>query len=170
MQPRTNFMLRLLLGLAVLTLGCQSVLDVELPDFFSSTPQVSWPHSTFVPPTKRTQIVKGQAVELETYHLSPDKLTRIEIAVNGQPLRSEETAGLAAFPAGRLNVQVRGDDGGLIQTAQVTPVLSATKQTVSLVVVGTTLGSYDLSVVAFDGSGQAGEAAVQRIEVVEPSW
>ncbi|HRV92473.1 MAG TPA: hypothetical protein P5526_09960 [Anaerolineae bacterium] len=169
MQPSTNFMLRLLLGLAVLTLGCQSLLDVELPSFFGSESEPSWPHSTFVPPTKRTQILQGQPVELETYHLSPNKLTQIEIAVNGQPLRSEETAGAAAFPAGLLNVQVRRDDGGLIQTARVTPVLSATTQTVSLVIVGTTPGSYDLSLVAVDEAGQKGEAVTQRIEVVEPS-
>lgn len=168
MQPRTNFMLRLLLGMAVLTLGCQSLLDVELPSFLNSTPETSWPHSTFVPPTKRTQIRKGQTVELETYHLSTDPLTEIKIFVNDQPLRPDEMTGVAAFPTNLLDVQVRRDDGSLIQPARVTPVLSATNQTVSLVVIGNTPGTYDLKLVAFDQAGQEAPGEVtQRIEVVE---
>ncbi|MCB0163850.1 MAG: hypothetical protein KDI79_06475 [Anaerolineae bacterium] len=170
MQPRTNFMLRLLLGLAVLTLGCQSLLDVEIPSFFSAESETSWPHSTFVPPTKRSQILQGQTVELETYHLSTDPLTEIKIFVNDQPLRPDETTGVKAFPANLLNVQIRRDDGSLIQTARVTPVLSATNQTVSLVVVGNTPGTYDLRLVAFDEAGQEAPGEVtQRIEVVKPA-
>lgn len=169
MESNSKIIMGVIAGLAVLTLGCQSLLDIELPTFGQTADaEMSWPHSTFVPPTKRVQIFTGQALELETYHLSPEQLTDIQIFVNGQPLRSEETAGSTAFPDRLLNVQVRsGEDGRLVQTARVTPALPTSEETVSVVVIGNTPGRYDLSLVAADEAGQEGTPIVQRIEVVE---
>lgn len=168
MQPGSKIIWTIITGLALLTLGCQSLLDIELPSFAQSVVlDEDWPKSTFVHPASRVQTFPGHPLTIETYHLSTEPLTAIKILINGQPLRSEETAGAGAFPVGRLNVQVQTETGDLVQTDRVTPPLPTTKQTVTLLVVGNTPGCYDLSLVATDEAGREGTPVVQRIDVID---
>ncbi|MCB0211448.1 MAG: hypothetical protein KDJ52_19065 [Anaerolineae bacterium] len=167
MQPRSKIIAGIITALAIVTLGCQSLLDIELPSFGQTTAaNISWPHSMFVPPNNRVQIFKGQPLQLETYHLSTSSLSDVQIFVNGLPIRSEETAGTAASPTGLLNVQVQNEQGNLVQTARVTPALPTDKESVSLLVVGNVPGKYDLTLVAVDETGEE-STVTQRIEVLD---
>ena len=159
MQPRGKIIAGIITALAIVTLGCQSLLDIELPSFGQTpTSDLSEPQSMFVPPNKRVQILEGKTLHVETYHISTDQLTDIQILVNGQPLVSQAADAPDTFTAGQkenlIDIKVQGEQGDVIETAQVKPALPTAKKAVSLQIVGNVPGTYDLSLVATDEAGQ----------------
>lgn len=172
MQPTSKIIVGIIAALAIITLGCQSLLDIELPTFgqTQSANISSGPYSMFVPPHKRAQVYEGRPLQIETYHLSTDQLDNIQILVNGRPLVSQAADAPDTFTAGQteslLDVKVQGEQDDLIKTAQVTPLFPTRKRSVSLQIVGNVPGTYDLSVVALDKAGQR-FTTTQRIEVFD---
>lgn len=175
----------LFLGLVLLTIACQA------PEFFRLTligPSQGPVRSNFVPPRDVIRVEVGRPLPLESFHAGPNKLAAVEVFVNGQPIRAEETAGQPAFPVNLASVQVLTRDqpsagnlaglaypsgpcrnlarqGGAVQTNALDLRYPATHWSVCHVWVGLIPGAYDLSVVAIDQTGERGEPVVQRIEV-----
>ena len=184
----------LMISLALFTLACQSLGSFSSSE--SEPPErtpVVLPNSAFVPPAANVQVAVGQPLEITSHHVSPRKvpLTEIEIRVNGQALRTEQTASQPGNFPGRFvaGVQVLRDDNTdqiigtqpellrpiqeneLVGIGQVAPDdrdLSETSQTVTLIWVGYKPGTYDVSLIATDAAGQASNSnqpITQRIEV-----
>ncbi|MBN1993641.1 MAG: hypothetical protein JW953_13150 [Anaerolineae bacterium] len=86
MAKYSTMLIRLILGLTWLTLGCQSLTEATSLGV-ASPPAASgpWPHSTFVPNPANIQVKVGQELYLESRHLSPHGLGALEILVNGKP-------------------------------------------------------------------------------------
>jgi hypothetical protein len=168
MNKKSMIMMRLIVGLTLLTMGCQTIGGLEILGFGEATPTpIPWPHSTFVPPRKSVQVAVGQALQIDSYHLSPERLDKVEIFVNGQPIKSEDTAAAdqaAIFPGQLVNVQVLSEQG-LVQASRVQPEFPSAAETVSLIWVSYIPGTYDLSLIATDTTGHKGQPIVQRIEV-----
>lgn len=185
-QPST-IILSAVLGLALLTLSCQSLPGFEIfgGEEVSAAGQ---PRSHFVPPQQTIQVRVGQPLPLESYHISRNKLSSIKIFINGQPLRTEETAGQSPFPMelAQAQVLVRDqppeanlqaltfpsftcrnliDKGGPVQRNSLDLEFPSSNWTVCHIWIGRVPGTYDLSLVATDRAGQEGEPIVQRIEV-----
>ncbi len=167
--------------LALLTIACQ---------FFESTSldTSGGPHSNFVPPRAIIQVDVGELRPIESYHISKNKLGAVEIFVNGQPVRAEETSGQPTFPMELAAVQVldRGrpapeaftmlkfpaatcrillKKGGSVQTNSLPLKYPSSNWSVCHIWIGHIPGIYDLKVVATDKAGQEGKEIVQRIEV-----
>lgn len=174
----------------VLLAGCQS-----LPGFniFSDTQETSEaaPISNFVDARQTLHAQVGQPLAIASYHRGEGKLTAVETSINGQPLRSEATAGQPNTfpdPLATAQVLVSGQPaqvslqtvtfpslacqhlltfGGPVQTNSLPLSPPSSAWTVCHVWVGQTPGTYDLSLVAVDEAGRKGEPIVQRIEVEE---
>jgi hypothetical protein len=169
--------------------ACQSLPGFNL---FSSDGQQSdqaAPVSNFVDPRQSIQARMGEPLAIASYHRGHDKLATLEISVNGQPLRSEATAGQPnVFPASlaTAEVLVRGQpaqatlqrltypspacqnlttSGGPVQTSSVPLQPPSSVWTVCHIWIGQTPGVYKLSLVAVDEAGHRGEPIVQQIEV-----
>jgi hypothetical protein len=174
-----------LLGLVLLTIACQA------PEFFQLTligPDQGPVRSNFVPPRDVIRVQVGRPLPLESFHAGSNKLAAVEVFVNGQPVRAEETAGQPAFPVNLAAVEVLTRDrppagnlaglaypsapcrslarqGGVVQTNALELRYPASHWSVCHVWIALVPGVYDLSVVAIDQTGQRGEPIVQRIEV-----
>lgn len=176
------------INLLLLLTACQS-----LPGFniFSNEPasDEARPVSNFVDPRQSIQVGVGEPLAIASYHRGYTKLSSVQISVNGQPVRSEATAGqpntfpdtLAAaqvlvrgqpaqaslervsFPSPAC--QYLGQAGGPVQANPLPLVPSSSVWTVCHIWVGHISGTYDLSLVAVDDAQRAGEPIVQRIEV-----
>jgi hypothetical protein len=172
----------------VLLAGCQS-----LPGFniFSSGQETdaAKPRSNFVDARQSIQVGVDEPLAIASYHRGHDKLAALQISINGQPLRSEATAGqpntfpenlataqalvwgqptLAAlanldFPA--ATCENLASAGGPVQSHVLLLTPPSSVWTVCHVWVGHISGSYDLSIVAVDEAQRSGDPIVQRIEV-----
>jgi hypothetical protein len=175
-------------SLTFLTTACQS-----LPGFniFSDTQETdeTAPVSNFVDARQTLRAQVGQPLAIASYHRGEGKLTAVETSINGQPLRSEATAGQPnTFPDALATAQVLVSGqpaqvslqpltfpspacqhlltfGGPVQTNSLPLYPPSSAWTVCHVWVGQTPGMYDLSLVAVDEAGRKGEPIVQRIEV-----
>ncbi len=181
MNKKSNTTVLFATILALLTIACQISETISLDTS-------SVPHSNFVPPRAIIQVEVGQPWPIESYHISKNKLDVVEIFVNGQPLRAEETSGQPTFSTELATVQVldRGrpvheaftvlefpaaicqtllEKGGPVQTNSLALKYPSSTWSVCHIWIGHIPGIYDLSVVATDKADQKGEAIVQRIEV-----
>ncbi len=136
------------------------------------------------------QVAVGHPLHIETYHLSrSSKFGRVDIWVNGQLVRSEQSGGPAAFPDYLAEMQVLGEADGVLSpdfmllpssncqrvgemglTRRLNPIeLKYPSSTWSLchTWVGLTPGTYELKMQATDRAGVKGFPVVQRIEVFE---
>ena len=185
MSKKSNIIVLFATTLALLTMACQLS---EFINFSSIGPAATGVRSNFVPPREIIQVEVGQPWPIESYHISKNKLEKVEIFVNGQPIRAEKTSGQPTFPEGLATVQglIRGrpareaftvlkfpaaacrillDKGGPEQTNSLELKFPSSTWSVCHIWLGYIPGTYDLSVVATDKAGQKGEAIVQRIEV-----
>ena len=155
------------IGLALLTLGCQAVSEFTISSL-EGTPVTAegWPRSTFVPLRERVKVGVGEELHLESHHLSPDKLDKLEILVNGAPAETEaptEKGAIFSHKAGAVKISVDAPPGS--QSNAVQPKLSTSAWTVSMIWIAEVPGTYDLSLKATDMAGQS-DLVTQRIEVV----
>jgi hypothetical protein len=182
------------MGLAFLTLSCRSLGDLNFTAQEAPTPTpVSLPHSTFVPSETAAQVLVGVPLPLETHHLTAlaNRLERLEIFVNGQPVRTEATSGQVTFPPELATIEiVTRNDPERANLAEVVPFLPPTCRevlhigngpvldsplssfpssdwNVCYVWIGCVPGTYDLSMVAIDRAGNRSEVIAQRIEVID---
>ncbi len=168
MNKKSTPIIWLAIGLILLTISCQTFSDIEIfasPDP-TPTPK-SWPHSAFVPPHKSAQVFVGQELQIDSYHVSTEKLKKIEIFVNGQRLRTEESGAAGqtdAFPSGLVNVRVRSEDG-LMSVSSVEPEIPTAGKKLTLIWRAQVPGVYELSMVATDVTSRTGNTIVQQIEV-----
>ncbi len=176
------------LSLAFFITACQS-----LPGFniFSSEPDSgeARPVSNFVDRRQSIQVGVGEPLAIASYHRGYTKLAALQISVNGQPVRSEATAGqpntfpdtLAAaqvlvwgqpsqasveqvsFPS--PTCQYLRQAGGPVQANPLPLAPPSSVWTVCHIWIGHIPGTYDLSLVAVDDAQRAGEPIMQRIEV-----
>jgi hypothetical protein len=183
------------LGLALLTLSCQTLGDFQLGESAAPTPTpVALPHSAYEPPTKKTQVFVGQPIPIETHHLTfmHDRLDSLGIRVNGQPIRTEAAAGPETFPPELATIQVvtRSQpapvspvsfeppsfptcqdaltEQGPVMNSPLSP-FPASVWDVCYIWIGHYPGTYDLSVMVTDTAGRPGEWIFQRIEVIDPT-
>jgi hypothetical protein len=193
-NQNSQIILWLGLGLAVFTLACQTLTDLAVTNATLPTPTpIAWPHSAFVPPLERSQVMLGEPLALETHHLTrmTDQLIALRILVNGQPIRTEETAGQVTFPPELATFHiVTVEQPEQVVLADVEPFLPPTCQdvleqegvvlhsplsrypssdwNVCYIWVGHVPGTYDVSMQVVDSAGNESEFIIQRIEVVEP--
>lgn len=157
------------IGLALLTLGCQAVSEFTSFSLEGTpvTAEGGWPRSTFVPLRERVKVGVGEKLHLESHHLSPDKLDKLEILVNGGPVEAEtptEKGAIFSHKAGAVQISVDAPPGSQANTVQ--PKLSTSAWTVSMTWTAEVPGTYDLSLKATDMAGHPGDLVTQRIEVV----
>lgn len=126
-------------------------------------------------PQETVPVPAGQPVLIETIHLSPTLLDSIAIFINGQPLPSEENAGVTPFPGGYVDLVAHSDDR-VARTGVFRPTWPIREEKLSLLWVGRVPGTYELRLVATrkpDDPQQAevirGNTIVQRIEVQAPA-
>jgi hypothetical protein len=183
-----NIKLAFVLSLTLVITACQS-----LPGFniFSSTAasDEAKPISNFVDLRQSIRVGVGEPLAMASYHRGYTKLSALQISVNGQPVRSEATAGQPnTFPDTLAAVQVLvwgqpprislqqvnfpspacqylRQAGGPVQANPLPLAPSSSVWTVCHIWIGHTPGTYDLSLVAVDDAQRAGEPIVQRIEV-----
>jgi hypothetical protein len=175
------------ISLIIFATACQS-----LPGFniFGTTaePDADAPRSNFVPPRRDIQVGVDQLLPIESYHIGSTKLMTVEIAINGQPLRAEATAGQAnTFPENLAIAQVlvvgqppqadlpqlsfpasvcRNElHDGPVQINMLTLTPPSSAQTVCHIWIGRIPGTYNLSLVAVDTMGRRGQPITQTIEV-----
>ena len=156
-----------LLGLVLVGLGCGAL--PSLADFTveaTATPFVlTGPRSTFVPQRDLVLVQTGEALTLESYHVSNVKLKRLDILVNGQKIRTEATsASGGTFSPDLATVQIVSDDQPVV-AANATPSLSTSAWTISLQWVGHIPGTYELTLQVTDSNEQTSDPVTQRIEV-----
>ena len=155
------------IGLAWLALGCQAV--TEFTGFsLEGTPVTAeqWPHSTFVPARKSVQVGVGEELHLESHHMSPDRLDRLEILVNDEPViveASSEEGAIFSYKANTVQIFVDAPLAG--QANSVQPKLSTSAWTVSMIWIADLPGTYDLSLRATDKLQRRRDFITQRIEV-----
>lgn len=129
-------------------------------------------------------------LDIESYHLSrSSKFGRVDIWVNGQLVRSEQSGGPAALPDYLAEMQVLGEPDGVASldfmllpssncqrvgernlTRRLNPIeLKYPSSTWSLchTWIGLAPGTYELKMQATDRAGVQGEPVIQRIEVFE---
>lgn len=173
----------------VLLAGCQSLPGFNIFSDTQETDQAA-PVSNFVEARQTIRAQVGQPLAIASYHRGEGKLTAVETSINGQPLRSETTAGQPTFPDALATAQVLVGGqpaqvslqsltfpspacqhllsfGGPVQTNSLPLYPPSSGWTVCHVWVGQTPGIYDLSLVAVDEAGRRGKPIVQRIEVEE---
>jgi hypothetical protein len=195
MNQNSKMSLWLGVGLAFFTLACQTLTDLAVGNAALPTPTpIAWPHSAFVPPLERSQVLVGEPLALETHHLTrmTNQLNTLRFFVNGQPIRTEETADQVTFPPNLASfyiVTVEQPEQALL--ANVEPFLPPTCQdvleqegvvlhsplsqypssdwNVCYIWIGHVPGTYDVSMQVVDSAGDESEIIIQRIEVVEPS-
>jgi hypothetical protein len=155
------------IGLAWLTLGCQAVS--EFTSFsLEGTPVTAkeWPHSTFVPLRESVQVDVGKELPLESHHMSPVRLDKLEIFVNDEPVRLEASSEEGAIFSYKTNaVQIFVDAPPADQTNSVRPILSTSAWTVSMIWIANVPGTYELSLRATDKLQCQGDLVTQWIEV-----
>jgi hypothetical protein len=167
LQKKTIFSILIVFELAWLTLGCQAV-----PEFTSfsleGTPVTAkkWPHSTFVPLRENVQVGVGEELRLESHHMSPDRLDKLEIFVDDEPVIVEASSEEGAIFSYKSNtIQIFVDAPPIGQTNSVQPKLSTSAWTVSMIWIADLPGTYDLSLRATDKLQRQGDLITQRIEV-----
>ena len=153
-------------GLALMLVGCQSI--TEFTSFsLEGTPVTSksWPYSTFVPLRESVQIDVGETLHLESLHVSPAGLAKLEIFVNGSPVvvtASSEEDIIFSNASGNIQILVDAQPG---QGNSVEPEFPNSDWTVSLIWIGHVPGTYNLSLVVTDRAGKPGNRVTQWIEV-----
>ncbi len=186
MSKKSNITVLFATTLVLLTMACQLS---EFINFSSTGPAATGvPRSNFVPPREIIQVDVGEPWPIESYHISKNKLGAVEIFVNGQPIRAEETSGQPTFPTELATVQalIRGriaepsftvlkfpaatcrillEKGGPEQTNSLALKYPSSTWSVCHIWIGHIPGAYDLKVVATDKAGQESKEIVQRIEV-----
>lgn len=188
MGKKSILTLFLALSLTLLFTACQS-----LPGFniFSNAPasEAAKPVSNFVDPRQSIRVGVDEPLGIASYHRGYTKLSALQISINGQPVRSEATAGQpntfpgtlatseilvwgqppqvslerVSFPSPACQYLRRAD--GPVQTNPLPLTPPSSVWTVCHIWIGHTRGTYDLSLVAVDDAQRAGEPIVQRIEV-----
>lgn len=189
-MPKKFYLILFFIAGLVLFAGCQT-----LPGFniFSSGQETgeSAPSSNFVDARQTLHAQVGQPLAIASYHRGEHKLAAVETSINGQPLRSEATAGqpntfpetlatarvlvggqpaqvslqTVTFPSPACQNLLRS--GGPVQTHSLPLSPPSSVWAVCHVWVSQTPGTYDLSLVAVDEAGRESEPIVQRIEVEE---
>ena len=186
MRKKPTFALFFVISLAFLLAACQSLPGFNI--FETAEPDADAPRSNFVPPRQDIQVGVGQLLPIESYHIGSTKLMTVEIAINGQPLRAEATAGQPnTFPAYLAIAQVlvvgqpaqadlpqlpfpapvcRNElHDGPVQTNALALTPPSSVQTVCHIWMGRIPGTYNLSLVAVDEMGRRGAPITQTIEV-----
>ena len=176
--------------LALLLTGCSGSLPSVSLDLFGTVPPDQKPHSNFVDARVVRQVRVGQQVEIESYHLSRgSRLGEVQIWVNDQLIRSEQTAAPSNFPDYLGDVQVLGwidqrdatkflifPSATCDYAAQVG--VSRSKNPIELdypssswslchIWIGFVPGNFVLSLEATDSAGNIGQRITQHIEVLE---
>jgi hypothetical protein len=174
--------------ITLLITACQS-----LPDFniFGSDQEAdeNRPISNFVDARQSIRVGVNEPLAIASYHRGHTKLSALEISINGQPLRTEATAGQPnTFPEYLATAQalVWGQPsqaslqqvtfpspacqylltaGGPVQTSNFPLTPPSSVWTVCHIWTGYTPGTYDLSLVAVDDAQLRSEPIHQRIEV-----
>lgn len=185
-----KFILTLLpaLSLALLITACQSLPGFNIFSDGSDSDQAK-PISNFVDLRQSLKAGVGEPLAIASYHRGYSKLAALQISVNGQPVRSETSAGQSnTFPDTLATTQVlvwgqpsqatlervNFDSpacqnlrrvGGPIQTDVLPLTPPSSVWTVCHIWTGHVPGTYDLSLVAVDDAQRPGEPITQRIEV-----
>ncbi|NJN98976.1 MAG: hypothetical protein HC875_35220 [Anaerolineales bacterium] len=191
-MPRKFHIILFLIVSLILFVGCQTLPGFNIFSSGQETDKAA-PSSNFVDARQTIHAQVGQPLAIASYHRGEGKLTAVETSINGQPLRSEATAGQTnTFPDGTLAttayVLVDGQpaqvslqtvtfpspacqnllrSGGPVQTHSLPLSPPSSVWTVCHVWVSQTPGTYDLSLIAVDEAGRESEPIVQRIEVEE---
>ena len=189
-KTRSVFVLVVAISMLLWLTGCEVPEDrLSLLASGESVKGVSL--SNFVSAYRVLPIRLGQPIPIESYHLDRDgRLGTLEIFVNDQPVKSEQT-GLTAFPDNLATLQVLLRDrpaaqpafallefpapacerlsvtGGPARAHVVERAFPSSTWTVCHVWVGYIPGVYDLSLRITDRDGKQGEMITQRIEVLE---
>jgi hypothetical protein len=155
------------IGLIWLTLGCQS-----LPDFTSFSlegtpvPSDEWPRSNFVPFRESVQVGVGEELPLESHHMSPNRLEKLKILVNDEPVQVKASSEEGAMFSDKANaVQIWVDAPSTGEENSVRPQLSTSAWTVSMIWIADVPGTYELELKATDKLQNPGEPIIQWIEV-----
>jgi cyanophycinase-like exopeptidase len=155
----------LLIGLTWLVLGCQ--VPEELTGRSAATAGVSnqAPQAVFVDARDTLRVRAGQPVKIDSYFASRNRLGRLEIFVNDQPVRSELLSGQAnTFAEHLATVQVLVNGSPVITNPVQAKYPNATWD-VSLLWTAHTPGAYTLSLQVTDNAQLKGRRITQRIEV-----
>ena len=152
--------------LSALILSCQSVTDLtSLSLGGRPVADADWPHSDFVPLRESIQVAVGQSLHLESHHVSPAGLRKLEILVNEEPVKAEISSKQGTIFSNELgNIQILADARHLTENF-VEPQYPNSEWYVLLIWIGHMPGTYDLSLVVTDRAGRTGEPVTQRIEV-----
>jgi hypothetical protein len=177
-------------GLVVGLTGCE--VPEDRYGLFGSRPAGAAPRSNFVAAYNVLRVQVGEPVPLASYHLTRDgRLGTLEIFVNDQPARSEQTAE-TAFPDNLATFQVLQRDrpgqpafsllefpapvcerllvtGGPASVHLLERPFPSSTWTVCHIWVANVPGVYDVSLQVIDRAGQQGQVITQRIEVLEAS-
>lgn len=152
---------------ALLLMSCQSLGGLNIFNNASGEGPVSnhGPRSMFVSHQTNLQVDVDRPVQIETYHMSQNKLGTLEISVNGQPVNFEVPGGQTATVAnGLATIQVLAGE----ETILANPVAARFPNPtwpVFITWTGRISGTYDLSLVVTDLAGQKSEPIIQRVEV-----
>ena len=192
LKKTQTFVLFVATGLLLFLTGCE-VPEDGFGLLGTGSAVAGAPRSNFVSERQVLRVRVGEPTPIESYHLSgPNKLGKLEIFVNGQLVKSEQTDGSLAFPDTLATVQVlergRPDQpdfailefpapacnrllvkGGPAAAHLLEREFPASTWTVCHVWIGHIPGTYDLSLRVTDRTGQPGEMITQRIEVLEES-
>lgn len=186
MLKRFILTLVLAINLALLTTACQSLPGFNI--FSTSDSAEVKPVSNFVDPHQIIRVGVGEPLAIASYHRGYSKLATVQISVNGQPVRSETSAGQTTFPDTLATAQVLVEGqppqaslervnfssptcqnlrrtGGPIQTNVLPLTPPSSVWIVCHIWTGHVPGTYDLSMVAIDDAQHPGEPITQRIEV-----
>ncbi|MEW5960619.1 MAG: hypothetical protein AB1801_23090 [Chloroflexota bacterium] len=189
---RQLIFLVVIVSLLVVFTGCE-VPEDRFGWLGGGGPAEGAPHSNFVSAYHILRVKAGQAIPIESYHLTrAGKLGKLEIFVNDQPVTSEQVRPDAAFPDTLATLQVleRGRaaqpafsllefpapacrrlliTGGPANAHLIEREFPASYWTVCHVWIGHIPGTYDLSLRATDLDNRPGETITQRIEVFKAS-
>lgn len=141
----------------LLTLACSTISELTSAPTQAVVTRViveDKPLSTFVPAREVIQVPVNEPVEFETYHASDLPIASLVVAVNGQ----------TDFPANLASVEII-EDGQVIGTTSATPIYPTSTWPVRVRWIGRVPGTYELSLVATNAEGEAGDPVVQQIEV-----
>lgn len=189
MFKKFSLSLACIIGLTILTTACQSPPGLNLFSSDGQQTDQAAPVSNFVDRRQSLYARVGEPLTIASYHRGYDKLATLEISVNGQPLRSETTAGQPnVFPENLATTEVliRGEPAhaDLQQAAFPSPACQyllvnagparlssvpleppSSVWTVCHIWIARTPGTYNFSLIAVDNAGHRGDPIVQRIEV-----
>ncbi len=178
-----------LIGLTLLTLACQPVstlVNSSSPQRLQRIELGDKPLSTFVAPDAPiVRVGVNEPIILTTYHVSRNKLDKLEILVNDQLVRTEDSSAQATTFSPDLSL-VQVVDNGEVKLSAASPAIEVAVDdtfvdvvtvnpvkpksltsawTVSLLWRGRVPGTYKVSLQVTDEADRKGEPVVQWIEV-----